>query len=167
MLSTREDTLSILPSRLPRLLRIWLFCSMVSSCTGCAGRSSCRTESAKVQTGAKGANLQADLHQVDEPAQLFDDLVALLRKLGGRDDLPARYAAPTAWTTERNVRHLSQSPLLLVFANAVEKRRRFLRNELDHRLLLLQCSCQPRTLVARCMLGRVKCTAHLSARANR
>ena len=52
--------------------------------------------------------------------------------------------------------HLSQSPLLLVVANAVEKHRRFLRNELDHRLLLLQCSCQPRALGAICMLDRSK-----------
>jgi hypothetical protein len=95
----------------------------------------------KAQTAQRGTNLQADLHQVDEPAQLFDDLVALLRKLGGRDDLPTRYAALSTWTTECNVRHLSQSPVLLVFANAVEKHRRFVRNELDHRLLLLQCSC--------------------------
>ncbi len=55
-------------------------------------------------------NLQADLHQVDEPAQLFDNLVALLGKLGGPDDLPALYAAPTAWTTERNIRTCPNRP---------------------------------------------------------
>ena len=44
------------------------------------------------------------MHQVDEPAQLFDDLVALLCKLVRPDDLPALYAALTACTTKNNVR---------------------------------------------------------------
>ena len=63
----------------------------------------------KVQTSTKGANLQADVHQVDEPAQLFDDLVALLGKLVRPDDLPSRYAAASAWTTEGNTRNTCPS----------------------------------------------------------
>ena len=49
-------------------------------------------------------DLQAHLHQVDEPAQLFDDLVALLGKLVRPDDLPTLYAPPTACTKKRNAR---------------------------------------------------------------
>ncbi len=43
-------------------------------------------------------DLQADLHQVDEPAQLFDDLAALLGKLVRPDDLPILNAAASVWT---------------------------------------------------------------------
>ncbi len=89
------------------MFRIWLFCSMVSSCTGCIGHPPYRTESAN---GTKGANLQADLHQVDEPAQLFDDLIALLGELVGPDDLPTLYKVPTECTTKRHVRTCPNRP---------------------------------------------------------
>ena len=103
----------------------------------------------RIATNQCSRDLQADLHQVDEPAQLFDDLVALLCKIVRPDDLPELYAALTACTTKHKVPHLSQSPLLLVFANAVGKHRRFLRNVLDHGLLALQRSCRTRALWAR------------------
>ena len=53
----------------------------------------------RIATNQCSRDLQADLHQVDEPAQLFDDLVALLGKLARPDDLPTPNAAPTASTT--------------------------------------------------------------------
>jgi hypothetical protein len=64
----------------------------------------------KCRRAQRGTNLQADVHQVDEPAQLFDDLVALLGKLGGPDDLPTPNGAPTASTTKRNVRTCPSRP---------------------------------------------------------
>ena len=60
--------------------------------------------------GAKKANLQADVHQVDEPAQLFDDLVALLGKLGGPDDLPTPNGVPTACISNHGVRTCPNRP---------------------------------------------------------
>ncbi len=62
------------------------------------------------QTGTKGADLQADLQQVDEPAKFFDDLVALLHKLVRPDDLPSRYGAPTASTRKQYVRTFPSRP---------------------------------------------------------
>ena len=44
------------------------------------------------------------MHPVDETAQLFDDLVALLGKLVRPDDLPTLYAPPTTCTKKRNAR---------------------------------------------------------------
>jgi hypothetical protein len=58
----------------------------------------------RIATNQCSRDLQADLHQVDEPAQLFDDLVALLCKLVRPDDLPTLYAPPTACNKKRNAR---------------------------------------------------------------
>ena len=85
--------LSILVLRLPRLSRIWLFCSMTSSYTELA--FSLPADSWE-HRHARKADLQADLHEIDEPAKLFDDLVARIRKLVRPDNLATRNSYASA-----------------------------------------------------------------------
>ncbi len=92
----------------------------------------------EVQTGTKGEDLQAELHQVDEPAQLFHDSFAFGRKLGCPDNLSQTLVSfdPIIVVVE-TAAHLAQAALILVLRNAVGQSFDLFRYELDYRLLLL------------------------------
>ncbi len=67
-----------------------------SGCVGSGGVVSEKCDARK----RKADNLQPDLHQVDKPAKLFDDLVARSSELVRPDDLAFPYAAATTMTSE-------------------------------------------------------------------